>query len=145
MRNALICQKIGAGSGNRTRAKSLGSSCDTISPYPRWHADSIADAPAARANRTRRALIARLASGPAKVTDLAKPFGLSLNGVSKHLQVLERAGLIERSIKGRTHSCALKAGPMASAEEWLSAYEAFWSGRLDAFAAFVENEPGPET
>lgn len=98
----------------------------------------------ALANRTRRALIDQLAKGPAMVTELAKPFGMSLNAISKHLIVLERAGLINRSIEGRVHSCALEVGPMASAEEWLGAYKAFWTSKLDNFAAYVEaKNPGP--
>jgi DNA-binding transcriptional ArsR family regulator len=92
----------------------------------------------ALANRTRRALIDRLAKGPAMVTELAKPFGMSLNAVSKHLIVLERAGLIARSIEGRVHSCALQLGPMASAEDWLSAHRGFWTAQLDSLANFVE-------
>jgi len=92
----------------------------------------------ALANRTRRALIDRLARGPAMVTELARPFGMSLNAISKHLIVLERAGLIDRSIEGRVHSCALQVGPMASAEDWLAAYREFWSGQLDNLAGFVE-------
>ncbi len=99
----------------------------------------------ALANSTRRALLARLKTGPAMVTDLAKPFGMSLNAISKHLLVLEKAGLINRSIKGRTHLCALNATPLASAEDWLQAYEAFWSENLDNFAAFVEAKEPKET
>jgi len=93
----------------------------------------------ALANRTRRALLKRLSAGAAKVTDLAEPFGMSLNAISKHLLVLEGAGLIRRTVNGRTHICALEAGPLAPAEEWLSAYEHYWSGQLDDFAAYVEN------
>jgi DNA-binding transcriptional ArsR family regulator len=93
----------------------------------------------ALANRTRRALLARLKRGPAKVTDLAEPFGVSLNAVSKHLLVLEDAGLVERTIKGRIHLCALQAGPMASAEAWIGTYEGFWGGTLEKLADFVEN------
>lgn len=89
-------------------------------------------------NRTRRALLARLRSGPARVTELAEPFGMSLAAVSKHLIVLERAGLIDRSVSGRVHSCALRADPLADAEHWLSAYRDFWSGQLDRLAEFVE-------
>ena len=92
----------------------------------------------ALANRTRRALLNRLKSGSAKVTELAEPFGMSLNAISKHLVVLERAGLINRSIEGRVHRCTLDAGPMAGAEEWLNGYETFWSGNLDSLARFVE-------
>jgi len=95
----------------------------------------------ALANRTRRALLALLKSGPKRVTDLAEPFGMSLNAVSKHLVVLERAGLIDRTIQGRVHSCALRADPMRDAEHWLASYESFWEGNLDAFARFVETIP----
>lgn len=94
----------------------------------------------ALANRTRRALLAQLKSGPSMVTELAKPFGMSLNAISKHLLVLERAGLINRSIEGRVHYCALDAAPLANAEEWLHAYETFWSANLDSFAKFVEDD-----
>jgi DNA-binding transcriptional ArsR family regulator len=94
----------------------------------------------ALANRTRRALLKRLTAGAAKVTDLAEPFGMSLNAISKHLFVLEEAGLIRRTVSGRIHSCALEAGPMATAEEWLSAYEQYWTAQLDRLADFVESE-----
>jgi DNA-binding transcriptional ArsR family regulator len=97
----------------------------------------------ALSNRTRRALLKQLADGAAKVTDLAAPFGMSLNAVSKHLIVLERAGLIRRTVEGRIHRCALEAGPMATAEHWLSAYEKFWTQQLDRFADFVEREETP--
>jgi DNA-binding transcriptional ArsR family regulator len=94
----------------------------------------------ALANRTRRALLKRLTAGAAKVTDLAEPFGMSLNAISKHLMVLEEAGLVRRTVNGRIHSCALDAGPMATAEEWLSAYEKYWTNQLDRLAVFVERE-----
>jgi len=93
----------------------------------------------ALANATRRALLQRLKQGPAMVTELAKPFGMSLNAVSKHLIVLERAGLIDRTIEGRTHACALKADPLADAEHWLISYQAFWDDKLDNLAQFVES------
>src|SRR5262245_21584773 len=89
-------------------------------------------------NRTRRALLERLAKGAACVTDLAAPFDMSLPAVSRHLIVLERAGLIQRSIHGRVHSCALDVGPMATAEEWLAAYHEFWTGQLDRLAGYFE-------
>lgn len=93
----------------------------------------------ALANTTRRALLQRLKQGPAMVTELAKPFGMSLNAVSKHLIVLERAGLIDRTIEGRTHACALRADPLADAENWLLSYQAFWDNKLDDLAHFVES------
>lgn len=94
----------------------------------------------ALANRTRRALVARLAKGAAKVTDLAEPFGMSLAAISKHLIVLEQAGIIDRQVSGRVHICALNAGPLATADEWLTAYNAFWTDQLDSFARYVEGE-----
>lgn len=95
----------------------------------------------ALANRTRRRILAILKRGPAKVTDLARPFGISLNAVSKHLLVLERAGLIGRTITGRVHSCRLKPRALMQAEQWIAEYEALWSEKLDAFADYVENTP----
>ena len=94
----------------------------------------------ALANRTRRALLKSLAAGPARVTELAEPHGMSLNAVSKHLFVLERAGLIRRERDGHVQSCVLDAGPMASAEEWIGFYRRFWDDKIDRFAAFVENK-----
>ena len=94
----------------------------------------------ALANRTRRALLHTLSRGPARVTELAQPHGMSLNAVSKHLFVLERAGLIHRSVNGHVQSCVLDAGPMATAEEWLNAYKVFWTEKLDRFTDFVEAE-----
>jgi DNA-binding transcriptional ArsR family regulator len=98
----------------------------------------------ALANRTRRAILARLKRGPARVTELAGPFGMSLNAISKHIMVLERAGLVARTVAGREHICALDAAAMQSAEQWLSGYSAFWSASLDSLAAFVEAEEDAE-
>jgi len=94
----------------------------------------------ALANRTRRALLRSLAGGPARVGTLAEPYGLSVNAISKHLFVLERAGLVRRSRSGHVQACVLDAGPMAEAEAWLDFYRAFWSGKLDQLAEFVEPE-----
>jgi DNA-binding transcriptional ArsR family regulator len=93
----------------------------------------------ALANRTRRALIRRLAEGPARVNELAEPHGMSVNAVSKHLFVLERAGLIRREGSGHIRACRLEAAPMASAEEWINGYRRFWSAKVDRLAAFVED------
>jgi len=84
------------------------------------------------ADPTRRAILQKLRAGPAKVTEIASPFGVSLNAVSKHLFVLERAGLIERNIRGREHYCHLLAGPLEQAAAWLNHYREFWELRLDA-------------
>jgi DNA-binding transcriptional ArsR family regulator len=97
----------------------------------------------ALADRTRRALLSRLARGPARVTDLAQPFAMSLPAVSKHLKVLEAASLIDRDIDGRVHRCALAPAPLRDIERWLEHYRGFWEGRLEALARFVEDEPKP--
>jgi DNA-binding transcriptional ArsR family regulator len=112
-----------------------------VGPQSRGTAEGLDLVFQALANRTRRALLLRLAAGPAKVTDLAKPFGMSLNAVSKHVQVLEKAGLINRTISGRVHTCALRAEPMADAQQWLETYETFWNEQLDSLARYVETTP----
>ena len=84
----------------------------------------------ALADPTRRALIEQLRDGDARVTDLARFHSMSLNAVSKHIKVLERAGLVERTIDGREHRIGLSAGPLASAEAWLAEYREFWQTRL---------------
>jgi DNA-binding transcriptional ArsR family regulator len=80
---------------------------------------------------TRRRMLRDLASGERTVSELAKPFAMSLAAASKHIRVLEGAGLIQREVRGRTHVCRLEPGPLASAHEWLSFYERFWTSRLD--------------
>lgn len=92
-------------------------------------------------DRTRRELLARLTDGPAMVTTLAKPFGMSLPAVGKHLRVLERAGLISRTIDGRVHRCALDAQPLKDANEWLESYARFWGETIDALTQYLGNEP----
>jgi DNA-binding transcriptional ArsR family regulator len=98
---------------------------------------------AALADPTRRAIIERLAHAAdgLSVSEIAKPFAVSLPGVMKHLDVLGRAQLIERTKTGRTVRCRLQAAPMETAMQWLARYERFWTGRLDALAKFVEEEP----
>ena len=90
---------------------------------------------AALADPTRRAILARLASGRASVTELAAPFAMSQPAISKHLKVLERAGLISRGSDAQRRPRRLEAGPLAEANEWLENYRRFWEGsfqRLDA-------------
>jgi DNA-binding transcriptional ArsR family regulator len=92
----------------------------------------------ALSNRTRRALLESLASGPARVGELAGPHRMSLNAVSKHLFVLERAGLIHRTRDGHVQSCVFDPAPLESADAWLDRYRSFWNRKLDKLAAFVE-------
>jgi DNA-binding transcriptional ArsR family regulator len=86
----------------------------------------------ALASQPRRDMVARLAVGPLTVGQLAAPLAMSLAAAAKHVQVLERAGLIHRTIDGRRHICRLEAGPLASAQAWLAFYERHWRDRLDA-------------
>jgi DNA-binding transcriptional ArsR family regulator len=88
---------------------------------------------------TRRAILARLASGEATVTQLAEPFEMSLPGISKHLRVLESAGLLRREIDGRIHRCRLAADPMKDAAAWIGQYRAFWESQFDALAKYLES------
>jgi DNA-binding transcriptional ArsR family regulator len=86
----------------------------------------------ALASQPRRAMVARLAAGPLTVGQLAAPLAMSLAAAAKHVQVLERAGIIHRTINGRRHICRLEPGPLASAQVWLTFYERHWRDRLDA-------------
>jgi DNA-binding transcriptional ArsR family regulator len=93
-------------------------------------------------DRTRRALLARLAERPAMVTELAKPFAMSLPAVSRHIRVLERARLVRRTVDGRIHHCALNPAPLETAEVWLRRYRRFWEGNLESLARYVEGKKG---
>lgn len=89
---------------------------------------------------TRRRILTRLREGPARVTDLAAPFSMSLPAVGKHLRVLERAGLVSREIDGRVHRCSLRALPLQDAAAWLAYYREFWDETLVGFASHLEKE-----
>ena len=89
---------------------------------------------------TRRRMLHDLASGERTVGQLAEPFTISLAAASKHIKVLESAGLIRREVRGRTHLCRLDPGPLASAHQWLSFYQRFWTDRLDVLERLLRNE-----
>ena len=93
---------------------------------------------------TRRRMLRELASGERTVGQLAEPFAISLAAASKHIKVLENAGLIRREVRGRTHLCRLDPGPLASAQQWLSFYERFWTDRLDALERLLRQEDGTQ-
>ena len=97
---------------------------------------------AALSDPPRRAILARLAEGSATVGEVAKPFEMSLNGISKHVQVLERAGLVERVVMGREHRLHLRAEPLRAASDWTTHYRAFWEGRMDALTRLLEKKSG---
>jgi DNA-binding transcriptional ArsR family regulator len=84
------------------------------------------------ADPTRRAILARLKRGPLRVTEIAAPFEISLNAVSKHLKQLEKARLVRREVRGREHYCSLDAAPLGEAAEWTASFLDFWESRLDA-------------
>ena len=86
----------------------------------------------ALADPTRRAMLRRLAGGGHSVGELAAPFDMSFAAAAKHVKVLEGAGLLSRTIEGRTHRCRLEARALADADRWLAYYQRFWTGRLDA-------------
>lgn len=94
---------------------------------------------AALADPTRRRILDHLAKGDRCVTDLARPYSMSLPAVSKHLRVLERAGLVRRRRRGRVHELKLEATPMKEASRWIEHYRRFWEGSLDALANYLEN------
>lgn len=95
---------------------------------------------AALSDATRRGMLASLALGERSIGELAQPYAMSLAGASKHVAVLERAGLIARRKVGRTHICRLAAAPLAEAEAWLRQWEGFWSGNLDRLADAIERD-----
>ena len=98
---------------------------------------------------TRRRMLRELAGGERTVGQLAEPFAISLAAASKHIKALEKAGLIRREVRGRTHLCRLDPGPLAGAHRWLSFYEHFWTDRLDVLERLLREEderrsPTPE-
>ena len=99
----------------------------------------------ALADPTRRRILAQLAKGDEGVTDLARPHAMSLAGVSKHLIVLEKAGLVKRRRQGRVHSLALEAKPMREAQAWIDRYRKFWEGNLDQFEKYLDKLQTKET
>jgi DNA-binding transcriptional ArsR family regulator len=94
----------------------------------------------ALASQPRRDMLARLADGELTVGQLAAPLTMSLAAASKHVQVLERAGLVRRRVSGRQHVCRLDPAPLAAASGWLHFYEQFWEERLDALQALLDSD-----
>ena len=95
---------------------------------------------AALADPTRRRIVAKLTRGETRVTDLALPFDMSLNAVSKHIKVLEGAGLVRRTRVGREHYLRLRAQPLREVMRWTSQYERFWTRRIDALGEFLSQQ-----
>jgi DNA-binding transcriptional ArsR family regulator len=101
--------------------------------------DALSQTFAALADPTRRAMLARLAQGPATVTELADPFKLSLPTISKHLKVLEHAGLIERARQAQWRPAQLQAAPLKQAAQWLEGYRGHWEVHLDHLEAYLRS------
>ena len=89
---------------------------------------------------TRRRMLRSLAAGQRTVGELAAPFDMSLAAASKHIKALEKAGLVRRTVQGRTHLCRLEARPLEDAHEWISFYEQFWSGSFDKLESLLRGE-----
>lgn len=89
---------------------------------------------------TRRGMLRDLASGQRSVGELAAPFDMSLAAASKHIKALEKAGLVRRTVQGRTHICRLEARPLEGAHEWIRFYEQFWNTRLDVLEGLLRQE-----
>jgi DNA-binding transcriptional ArsR family regulator len=99
--------------------------------------DQLSNTFAALADPTRRAILARLASGEASVTELAQPFDMSMPAVSKHLKVLERAGLIARGREAQWRPCRIEAGPLKDISDWVEHYRSIWEQRFDRLDAYL--------
>src|SRR5213594_4997481 len=104
-----------------------------------WRSERLNATFAALADPTRRAMLARLALGETSVTELAEPFDMSLPAVSKHLKVLERAGLIVRGREAQWRPCRLRAGPLREARDWLEHYRRFWDESLDRLDGYLKD------
>jgi DNA-binding transcriptional ArsR family regulator len=102
--------------------------------------DNLTDIMTAISHPTRREIIDRLADGPARFLDIAEPFDTALNAITKHLKLLERAGLIEREKKGREVYISLRARPLEEVASWVHHYERFWSKQLDQFEQHFKNK-----
>ncbi len=100
--------------------------------------DPLSTTLSAIADPTRRAILARLTTGEASVTDLSKPFKMTLPAISKHLKVLERAGLIERGRTAQWRPCRLRAKPLKDAAEWIDRYRTFWEERFDRLDEYLQ-------
>ncbi len=138
LESPLECTSIPAASYRALSFRLTGhGSCPILNRVVEYNAPSLDSVFAAVADPTRRAILRQLGKHPARITDIAKKFPVSLNAVSKHLKVLERAGLIEREVEGREHICKLNAEPLDSAALWLAQTRAFWERRLDAFEKHV--------
>lgn len=108
------------------------------------HASSLDAVFHALSDPTRRAMLSRLGGGARSIGDLATPLSMSFAGASKHVRVLEKAGLVRRQVVGRTHWCHLEALRLKEARDWIDRYEQFWTGRLDVLDKLLRDELAAE-
>ena len=108
-------------------------------------ADRLSSTLFALADPTRRGILARLATGDATVTELAEPYDMSMAAVSKHLKVLETAGLITRGREAQWRPCHLEAAPLRDVSNWLESYRRFWDASLDSLAEYLKTMPRTES
>lgn len=106
--------------------------------------EQLTDVLTAISHPTRRAIIAKLANGPARFLDVAEPFDTALNAVTKHLKLLERAGLIEREKRGREVLISFRGEPLREVAGWVHEYERFWNTRLDQFEQYFKDKKKKE-
>lgn len=107
--------------------------------------DDLSTVLGAIAHPSRRAILHQLTDGPARVTEIAAPFEMSLNAVSKHLKVLEDAGLIDRERQGRDHVIRLRGQPLRLVSDWVHEYQQYWTERLDRLERYFTNKKGKKT
>ena len=106
--------------------------------------DALSSTLTALADPTRRAILARLTHGEASVTELAEPFDMTLPAVSKHLKMLERAGLISRSREAQWRRCRLRAEPLREVADWVAGYRGFWEGGFDRLESYLQEVQAEE-
>jgi DNA-binding transcriptional ArsR family regulator len=106
--------------------------------------DQLTDVLTSLSHPSRRAIIGRLAAGPARFTDIAQTFDTAVNAVTKHLKLLERAGLIERRKQGREVYISFRAEPLREVARWVHEYERFWNTQLDQFEQYFQNKNDKE-
>jgi DNA-binding transcriptional ArsR family regulator len=117
---------------------------DTFTLLGEYRRMNLDDTLIALADETRRSILQRLSAGEARVTEVAAPFDISLNSVSKHIRILERAGLVRRQVRGRDHYLALDPQPLDELTRWMLQAREFWSGRLDHLEAALRAEDAIE-
>ena len=105
-------------------------------------ADTLSTTFSALADPTRRAILSKLTTGEASVTELAKPFAMTLPAITKHLKVLERAGLLERSREAQWRPCRLRAEPLKEIDDWVEHYRAYWEASFDRLDAYLKTVAG---